>query len=157
MAAPTSNTISSEAAADDDTFTLHDLRVEVICPPGKRIMCGAKPGDHFTLQGEMLHLPAGQGFSIYSLGMYLSLISSAQTIRQSICCSPDWSSRPYYLTEGMSYQSSHDVNITTTIIIRATVNGQENSGSTASPSIKATKDSCQWLDVLWCSRRMSRS
>lgn len=53
----------------DDTFDLYDLRVEVICPPGERIMCGAKEGDYFTLEGEMLHLPPGQGFSIYSLGM----------------------------------------------------------------------------------------
>ena len=54
----------------DDAFELYDLRVEVICPPGERIMCGAKTGDYFTaLEGEMLHLPPGQGFSIYSLGM----------------------------------------------------------------------------------------
>lgn len=66
MATPSSNAVSEAA---DDTFSLYDLRVEVICPPGERIMCGAKPGDHFTLQGEMLRLPAGQGFSIYSLGM----------------------------------------------------------------------------------------
>ena len=52
----------------DDRFQLYDLRVEVICPAGERIMCGAKIGDHFTLQGEMLYLPPGQGFSIYSLG-----------------------------------------------------------------------------------------
>lgn len=52
----------------DDSYQLYDLRVEVVCPPNERIMCGAKPGDHFTLQGEMLYLPPGQGFSIYSLG-----------------------------------------------------------------------------------------
>lgn len=52
----------------DDTFQLYDLRVEVVCPPGQRIMCGAKEGDHFTLEGEMLYLPPGQGISIYSLG-----------------------------------------------------------------------------------------
>jgi len=51
-----------------DIFQLYDLRVEVICPPGERILCGAKEGDCFTLEGEMLHLPPGQGFSIYSLG-----------------------------------------------------------------------------------------
>lgn len=56
------------AAPVDDRFQLYDLRVEVICPPGERIMCGAKIGDHFILQGEMLYLPPGQGFSIYSLG-----------------------------------------------------------------------------------------
>jgi len=54
----------------DDTFQLYDLRVELICPEGERILCGAKPGDHFTLQGEMLHLPPGQGISIYSLGTF---------------------------------------------------------------------------------------
>lgn len=52
----------------DDSFELYDLRVEVVCPPGERIMCGAKEGDFFTLEGEMLYLPPGQGISIYSLG-----------------------------------------------------------------------------------------
>lgn len=51
-----------------DSFQLYDLRVEAICPEGSRIMCGAKAGDHFILQGEMLYLPPGQGISIYSLG-----------------------------------------------------------------------------------------
>lgn len=53
----------------DDSFQLYDLRVEVVCPPGERIMCGAKEGDYFTVRGEMLHLPDGQGISFYSLGM----------------------------------------------------------------------------------------
>lgn len=52
----------------DDSFELYDLRVEVVCPPGERIMCGAKEGDYFTLEGEMMYLPPGQGISIYSLG-----------------------------------------------------------------------------------------
>ena len=59
----------------DDTFELYDLRVEVVCPPGQRILCGAKPGDHFTLQGEMLHLPPGQGISIYSLSEFLQSLT----------------------------------------------------------------------------------
>ena len=58
---------STEPTAEH-TFQLYDLRVEVVCPPGKRILCGAKPGDYFTLEGELLKLPPGQGFSIYSLG-----------------------------------------------------------------------------------------
>ena len=58
----------SQSMASDDKFQLYDLRVEVICPEGKRILCGAKPGDHFVLRGEMLYLPPNQGFSIYSLG-----------------------------------------------------------------------------------------
>lgn len=59
---------STPAAAADDSFELYDLRVEVVCPPGERIMCGAKEGDYFTLEGEMMYLPPGQGISIYSLG-----------------------------------------------------------------------------------------
>jgi uncharacterized repeat protein (TIGR04076 family) len=57
----------------EDAFQLYDLRVEVVCPPGQRIMCGAKEGDYFTLQGEMLHLPPGQGISIYSLCKFNNL------------------------------------------------------------------------------------
>ncbi|KAI0146835.1 hypothetical protein GGR57DRAFT_283133 [Xylariaceae sp. FL1272] len=49
-----------------DEFELFDLRVEVVCPPGQRIMCGAKAGDYFTLQGEMLFLPPNQGIIIVS-------------------------------------------------------------------------------------------
>ncbi|KAI1358344.1 hypothetical protein F5Y08DRAFT_333183 [Xylaria arbuscula] len=61
-----------------DEFELYDLRVEVICPPGERILCGAKEGDYFTLQGEMLFLPQGQGISIYSLSSVLPLLAAKQ-------------------------------------------------------------------------------
>jgi len=54
-------------SSTDTSFELYDLRVEVVCPEGKRIMCGAKEGDYFTLKGEMMYLPQGQGISIYSL------------------------------------------------------------------------------------------
>lgn len=60
--------MTTQPPAADDSFELYDLRVEVVCPPGERIMCGAKEGDYFTLEGEMMHLPPGQGISIYSLG-----------------------------------------------------------------------------------------
>ncbi len=62
----------------DDSFELHDLRVEVIAPAGQRVLCGAQPGDHFELRGEMLHLPPGQGFSIYSLAALLPLLPAKQ-------------------------------------------------------------------------------
>lgn len=52
-----------------EEFQLYDLRIEVVCPPGERIMCGAKQGDYFILEGEIMHLPDGQGISIYSLGV----------------------------------------------------------------------------------------
>ncbi|EFX05302.1 hypothetical protein CMQ_3371 [Grosmannia clavigera kw1407] len=60
----------------DESFQLYDLRVEVVCPPGRRIMCGAKDGDYFMLQGEMLYLPPNQGFSIYSLELLQETIGS---------------------------------------------------------------------------------
>ena len=62
----------------DDSFELHDLRVEVTAPAGGPIYCGAKPGDYFELRGEMLHLPADQGFSIYSLAALLPLLPAKQ-------------------------------------------------------------------------------
>jgi uncharacterized repeat protein (TIGR04076 family) len=61
-----------------DSFELYDLRVEVVAPVGARLYCGANPGDYFELRGEMLHLPAGQGFSIYSLGAVLPLLAAKQ-------------------------------------------------------------------------------
>ncbi len=62
----------------DDGFELWDLRVEVVAPEGAKIWCGANPGDHFELRGEMLHLPPGQGFSIYSLAAILPLLAAKQ-------------------------------------------------------------------------------
>jgi uncharacterized repeat protein (TIGR04076 family) len=66
------------ADARDDTFELYDLRVEVVAPEGGKIFCGAKVGDYFELHGEMLHLPPGQGFSIYSLAALLPLLPAKQ-------------------------------------------------------------------------------
>ncbi|CZT21888.1 uncharacterized protein RCC_07754 [Ramularia collo-cygni] len=72
----------------DDKFELNDLKVEVVCPPGEKIYCGAQAGDYFLLQGEMLHLPPGQGFSIYSFAAVLPLLAAKQ--RQTH--SSDWMS-----------------------------------------------------------------
>jgi len=68
----------SRPGGDDGTFELYDLKVEVIAPPGARIYCGAHPGDYFELHGEMLRLPPGQGFSIYSLAALLPLLPAKQ-------------------------------------------------------------------------------
>ncbi len=65
-------------SAADDFFDLYDLRVDVVVPEGARVLCGARPGDHFELRGEMLHLPPGQGFSIYSLATVLPLLAAKQ-------------------------------------------------------------------------------
>ncbi len=68
------------AAVPDASFELYDLRVEVVAPAEAKLYCGARPGDHFELRGEMLHLPAGQGFSIYSLAAVLPLLAAKQRI-----------------------------------------------------------------------------
>ena len=64
----------------DAGFDLYDLRVEVVGPPDKQIYCGAKIGDYFDLHGEMLILPPGQGFSIYSLAALLPLLPAKQRL-----------------------------------------------------------------------------
>jgi uncharacterized repeat protein (TIGR04076 family) len=63
---------------EDDSFYLYDLRVEVVAPEGRKIYCGAKPGDYFELHGENLWLPPGQTFSIYSLAALLPLLPAKQ-------------------------------------------------------------------------------
>ncbi|HEX6093220.1 MAG TPA: TIGR04076 family protein [Dongiaceae bacterium] len=72
----------------DDSFEIYDLKVEVTAPEGARIYCGAKPGDYFELRGEMLHLPPGQGFSIYSLAAVLPLLAAKQRVSNA----NDWMS-----------------------------------------------------------------
>lgn len=62
----------------DDSFELYDLRVEAVIPEGKPIYCGAKEGDYFELKGEMLSMPAGQGFSVYSISAVLPLLAAKQ-------------------------------------------------------------------------------
>ncbi len=62
----------------DDGFDLYDLRCEVVIPEGGAVYCGAKPGDHFELHGEMLTLPPGQGLSIYSLAALMPLLAAKQ-------------------------------------------------------------------------------
>jgi uncharacterized repeat protein (TIGR04076 family) len=89
--------------ARDDSFELYDLRVEATAPEGGPIYCGAKVGDHFELRGEMLHLPPGQGFSIYSLAALLPLLPAKQrpthkndwmtTDAEVACPDPNCSSR----------------------------------------------------------------
>jgi uncharacterized repeat protein (TIGR04076 family) len=67
-------------AHDGAGFELYDLRVEVIGPADHPIYCGARLGDYFELHGEMLKLPPGQGFSIYSLAALLPLLPAKQRV-----------------------------------------------------------------------------
>ena len=64
--------------AADDFFELYDLRVEVVAPPGAKLWCNAQVGDYFELKGEILHLPAAQGFSIYSLSAIMPMLAAKQ-------------------------------------------------------------------------------
>jgi uncharacterized repeat protein (TIGR04076 family) len=72
----------------DDSFELWDLRVEVVAPQGAKLWCGAVVGDYFTLEGEMLRLPPGQGISIYSLASVLPLLAA----KQRVTVATDWMS-----------------------------------------------------------------
>ena len=60
-----------------DTFTLYDLRVEVVAGPGPMV-CNHRVGDYFELSGEDLSLPAGQTFPIYPLAALLPLLPAKQ-------------------------------------------------------------------------------
>jgi len=62
----------------DESFELFDLRVDVVIPRGALVLCGARPGDHFFLEGEMLRQPPGQGFSIYSIAAVLPFLAAKQ-------------------------------------------------------------------------------
>jgi uncharacterized repeat protein (TIGR04076 family) len=66
--------------AADDWFELYDLKVEVVAPPGAILWCNAQPGDWFELRGELLHLPPGQGFSLYSLAAVMPLLAAKQRV-----------------------------------------------------------------------------
>jgi uncharacterized repeat protein (TIGR04076 family) len=72
----------------DDGFELYDLKVEVVAPEGAKLWCSASVGDWFELRGENLHLPEGQGFSIFSLAAVLPLLAAKQRVTDA----NDWMS-----------------------------------------------------------------
>ncbi len=61
----------------DDTFTLWDLRVEVVATD-RPMVCAHRAGDWFELSGESLSLPPGQTFPIYPLAALLPLLPAKQ-------------------------------------------------------------------------------
>jgi uncharacterized repeat protein (TIGR04076 family) len=71
---------SASSPPGEAGFELFDLRVEVVGPADQPIYCGAQLGDYFELHGEMLKLPPGQGFSIYSLAAVLPLLPAKQRV-----------------------------------------------------------------------------
>lgn len=60
-----------------DTFTLYDLRVEVVAGRGEMV-CNHRVGDWFELSGENLSFPPGQSFPLYPLAALLPLLPAKQ-------------------------------------------------------------------------------
>lgn len=63
--------------AGDDTFTLYDLRVEVVATD-RPMVCSHRPGDYFVLSGENLSFPPGQTFPLYPLAALLPILPAKQ-------------------------------------------------------------------------------
>lgn len=62
----------------EDGFELYDLRVEVVAPPGAKLMCNSEVGDYFEVRGELLHFPQGKGFSMYNLAAIIPMLPAKQ-------------------------------------------------------------------------------
>lgn len=60
-----------------DTFTLYDLKVEVVATD-KPMVCSHKPGDFFHVIGENLVFPANSTFSMYALSALLPMLPAKQ-------------------------------------------------------------------------------
>ena len=63
--------------SDNDTFTLYDLRVEVVATD-RPMVCNHRAGDSFELSGENLSFPAGQSFPLYPLAALLPILPAKQ-------------------------------------------------------------------------------
>ena len=61
----------------DDSFTLYDLRVEVVATQ-RAMICNHAAGDYFELSGENLRFPDGQTFPIYPMAALLPLLPAKQ-------------------------------------------------------------------------------
>lgn len=61
----------------DESFTLYDLRVEVVATE-RPMVCNHRPGDYFELSGENLSFPDGQTFPLYPLAALLPLLPAKQ-------------------------------------------------------------------------------
>ncbi|MBW6456221.1 MAG: TIGR04076 family protein [Trueperaceae bacterium] len=73
----------------DGTFRLYDLRVEIVeVAPGLEDVCNHHLGDHFTVSGENVAIPAGRTFSLYALAAVLPLLPAKQRVTDA----DDWMS-----------------------------------------------------------------
>ncbi len=67
--------------SSNDSFTLYDLRVEVV-GTDRPMVCNHKEGDYFELSGENLRFPAGQTFPLYPLAALLPLLPAKQRMTE---------------------------------------------------------------------------
>lgn len=63
---------------NEASFELYDLRMEVVAPPGARLICNSKVGDYFEMRGELLHFRPDMPFSLYTLAAVLPLLPAKQ-------------------------------------------------------------------------------
>lgn len=63
----------------DDSFTLYDLRIEVMATD-RPMVCNHPAGTYFDLSGENLRFPAGQTFPLYPLAALLPLLPAKQRV-----------------------------------------------------------------------------
>ena len=68
-----------------DSFTLYDLRVEVVATE-RPMVCNHKAGDSFELSGENLRFPPGQTFPLYPLAALLPILPA----KQRMTAPADW-------------------------------------------------------------------
>ena len=68
---------NTAAPQHDDSFTLYDLKVEVVAGD-KPIVCGHRIGDSFLVQGESLVFERNTQFSMYALAALLPILPAKQ-------------------------------------------------------------------------------
>ena len=61
----------------DDTFTLYNLKVEVVASD-RPMVCGHKAGDYFLVIGEDIVFPENNSFSMFALSALLPLLPAKQ-------------------------------------------------------------------------------
>lgn len=61
----------------DDTFTLYDLKVEVVASD-QPMVCSHHVGDYFLVEGENLVFPQTNSFSMYALSALLPILPTKQ-------------------------------------------------------------------------------
>ncbi len=69
----------------DDTFTLYDLRVEVVASD-RPMVCNHPAGAWFELHGENRRFPDGQSFPLYPLAALLPILPA----KQRLTAPADW-------------------------------------------------------------------